>query len=97
MHVEDVGRALAELLDGEVNGPVNVASGDCVTLRALLTHIAGTLGRPDLLEFGLEEPQGPDRLEARTFRLREEVGFRPRYTLSEGLNATVAAVLAEKA
>jgi nucleoside-diphosphate-sugar epimerase len=48
-------------------------------------------GRPDLLAVGARptSPDEPMRLAADIGRLRQEVGFVPRYPLDEGLAATL--------
>ena len=45
MHVSDVGRAFAILLDSEVTGPVNIATGAAVSLGAIAREIARQLQR----------------------------------------------------
>jgi nucleoside-diphosphate-sugar epimerase len=91
MHVEDVAGAFAALLDSDVEGPVNVASGHAVSLLDVLELIAAATGRPELLRAGAlpRRPGEPERLVAATERLREEVGFRPRVELAAGIAATV--------
>ena len=91
MHVEDVGAAFAALLDSEVTGPVNVASGEPVTVRSVVDTLAEAAGRPDLPRPGeLPDRAGePPRLVADVTRLRQEVGFVPRIALAEGLRGTL--------
>lgn len=87
MHVADVAAALAALLDGEVTGIVNIASGSCVAVRHVVEHLGRLAGRPDLLAIGARPvgPGEPARLAADVGRLSREVGFSPRYGLEEGL------------
>lgn len=91
MHVADVAGAFAALLDSPVTGAVNVASGTCRPLAETVATIAELVGRPDLVRLGgRPSPTGePARLAAATRRLADEVGFRPRHTLSSGLEDTV--------
>jgi nucleoside-diphosphate-sugar epimerase len=92
LHVADVGAAFAALVESEVLGAVNVASGEGRPLREVIEAIGREAGRPELLDIGaLPSPAGdPDELVADVTRLREEVGFRPRIALAEGLAETVA-------
>ncbi|HEX5707260.1 MAG TPA: NAD(P)-dependent oxidoreductase [Pyrinomonadaceae bacterium] len=92
LHVEDVASAFVALLDTEVEGPVNIASGRAVTLRDLIERIADALDGRQLVDFGARPaPEGePPVLVADVRRLREEVGWRPRYDLDEGLRRTIA-------
>lgn len=91
MHVDDVGRALAALAAGGLTGAVNIASGEAVSVADIARKLAAAAGRPDLLRFGaLPDRAGePPRIVADVARLRNELGFRPRYGLDSGLAATL--------
>jgi nucleoside-diphosphate-sugar epimerase len=92
MHVGDVAAALVALLESDVAGTVNIASGDCLPLRDVIGRVADQIGRPDLVRLGARPspPSEPPRLAAAVHRLRNEVGFRPSRTLDEGLDETIA-------
>ncbi|HEY0022654.1 MAG TPA: NAD(P)-dependent oxidoreductase [Longimicrobium sp.] len=92
LHVADVGAAFAALLDGEVAGPVNIGSGQPVTVAEVARKIAARMGRPELLELGaLASPPGdPAALVPAVARLRGEVGWTPRWGLDEGLGDVIA-------
>jgi nucleoside-diphosphate-sugar epimerase len=93
IHVADVGNALVALLTSEVSGAVNIGSGQAVAVRDLIAAAAGLAALPAELHFG-ERPFGADepaRLVAAIARLRDEVGFVPRYSLRAGLIDTLAA------
>jgi nucleoside-diphosphate-sugar epimerase len=91
LHVDDVAGAFAALLDSDVGGAVNVASGEAVAVRRVAELLAERAGRPDLLDVGAlaERPGDPPQIVADVTRLREEVGFRPRLDLADGLGETV--------
>jgi len=92
LHVADAGSALAALVDSEVEGPVNVASGAAVPLRELLQMLGRHLGRNDLIRLGARPaPENePPTLVADTKRLNDEVGWEPAMDLETGLKATIA-------
>jgi nucleoside-diphosphate-sugar epimerase len=92
LHVADVGAAFAELLDGDVQGAVNVGSDAGLSLADLIAEIALKIGRPDLVRLGAREPAAnePPLLIPDTHRLRDEVGFKPRYTLDAAIDDTIA-------
>jgi nucleoside-diphosphate-sugar epimerase len=94
MHVDDVAAAFAALLDSAVEGPVNIASGEPVSIADVLALIARAAGRPELLRIGaLPRRAGePDLLVADVSRLRDEVGFTPSVALERGIAETVAAL-----
>jgi len=92
LHVADVASAFATILDGEVEGIVNIGSGEEITIRALVEMIADAVGAPRfLLEFGAipATPGDSPRVVADIRRLRDEVDFRPQWPLGDGLAETV--------
>ena len=91
LHVEDAASALVALLDSEVTGPVNIASGKGASVRDLVTEIARQLAKPELLRLGaLPLRSGePEQLVADVRRLHDEVRWSPRFDLSAGVKATI--------
>jgi nucleoside-diphosphate-sugar epimerase len=89
IHVSDCGGALAALLDSDVTGPVNVGSGEGTSVAEVAEALARIVGRPELLR--LSALPGGDRTSvvAAVRRLRDEVGFRPRLSLEQGLRDAV--------
>lgn len=87
----DLGGAFAALLDSEVTGPVNMASGEPVRVADVVAAIAAAAGRPELVRLGAlpQRPGEPERLTADVRRLREEVGWSPSVDLWEGALRTV--------
>jgi nucleoside-diphosphate-sugar epimerase len=92
MHIADYGRAFAALLQSEVQGAVNIASGECRSVRSVVEAIATQIGRPDAPQFGARPspPHDPPRMSANVGRLRDEVGFRPVFSLEAGVADTIA-------
>jgi len=92
LYVEDLADALVALLASDVRGQVNVASGVPVDLGWLATRAAQLAGDPQRLELGAlaPRPDEPRRILADVGRLRDEVGWRPRVGIEEGLARTVA-------
>ncbi len=94
LHVDDVAAAFVALLASDLQGAVNVASGEAVPIADVLALIGRATGRPELLRLG-ELPRRadePDVLAADITRLRDELGFRPSVALEHGVAATVAAL-----
>ena len=91
LHVEDAARALVQLLVSDIQGAVNIASGQAVTVRELASRIGNLLGRRDLIDFGaLPGPTDePPVIRADVRRLTQEVGWHPQYNLDSGLHQTV--------
>lgn len=91
LHVDDVAAGFVRLLESDVNGPVNIASGRPLTVRDLLLRIGAAVGAPELLEFGAlpPRPNEPPLVLADVRRLMEEVGWEAQRTLPEGIEETV--------
>ena len=91
LYVADAAEALVMLLDSEVTGAVNIASGECVPVRQIVETLGRISGRADLLAMGARPapPNEPARLAAEVSLLTNEVGFTPRYRLEDGLAATL--------
>jgi nucleoside-diphosphate-sugar epimerase len=87
MHVDDAGAALAALLDSDVQGAVNVASGDAVSIGDLARRLAALDGRGAELAFGARPRRDgePEEIVADVGRLEREVGFRSAVDLEHGL------------
>jgi nucleoside-diphosphate-sugar epimerase len=90
--VEDLGRGFAALVDSDVTGPVNVASGTGISLVDVATMIARAAGRPELLRVGAlpERPGEPPELVADVTRLHDEVGWAPEDEVVDRLARLVA-------
>ncbi|MDP9010160.1 MAG: NAD(P)-dependent oxidoreductase [Pseudomonadota bacterium] len=92
LHVADVGAAFASLLDSGIQGPVNIGAEERIALADLIQRIAREIGRPDLVRLGARSAPTaePPLLVPDIHRLRDEVKWQPRFTLSEGITDTIA-------
>ncbi|MEW5733830.1 MAG: NAD(P)-dependent oxidoreductase [Thermodesulfobacteriota bacterium] len=89
LYIENAAAALALLVQSEIAGPVNLASGAGVTLRSLVLGLCAHLGGEDLVQWAADkEGRHAPRIVADVARLRDEAGFAPRFSLEEGLAAT---------
>ena len=91
LHVADVGAAFAALLDSPLQGPVNIGSPERVSIAALVERIAQRLGRTELIRLGARasSENEPAILVPDVRLLYDDVGWRPRFTLDEGLADTI--------
>jgi nucleoside-diphosphate-sugar epimerase len=90
LHVEDAASAFVRLLESEIQGPVNIASGRPVVVRDLLQEIGRQLGRPELIRLGARQSTSEDsRIWANVDRLTREVGWKPHYDLASGIEHTI--------
>lgn len=58
LDVADAGRLITEVALGSQQGPINICSGEAITVRQIAEQIADEYGRRDLLKFGTR----PDNL-----------------------------------
>jgi len=91
LYIRDAADALVALLDSDVTGAVNIASGVPLRLSELIKEIAAQLGRPDLIKLGARPAaQGePSLLVADIGRLHDEVKWVPQHELTQGLTETI--------
>jgi nucleoside-diphosphate-sugar epimerase len=92
LHVADVGAAFAQLLDSEVQGPVNIGAAEKIAVADLIGRIALKIGRPDLVRLGARgaPAEEPPLLVPDVHRLRDELQWQPRRSLDEGISDTIA-------
>jgi len=91
LFVKDVASALVVLLESDFGGPVNIASGQPVSLKYIIQFIFTQLGHPELLEFGpasMTSNKTP-LLAANITRLIQEVGWTPNFNLEDGVLQTI--------
>lgn len=90
LHVDDVGAAFVHLLFGAMEGPVNIGTGEGVSIATIARRIAEKIYRPELLHLGAKpDPSGePPLLVADATRLRS-LPFSPTWTLENGLDNTI--------
>lgn len=91
------GRALAALALSRVTGPVNVASGEGRPMREIVTMVARSAGRPELLRLGArpDPPGEAPYMVGDISRLRHEVGFAEHADLEGDLARLVAVLRAQ--
>ena len=91
LHVEDTASAFVSLLLGDLEGTVNIASGNPISIGSLLLHIARLLNSDKMIEFDAVPASlnDPPFLVADIRRLREELGWQPRIGIEEGLKGTI--------
>ncbi len=90
MHVEDVASAFVSLLDSDLQGDLNIASGKGVSVKQVIENIADLLQGREYIQFGVLPSQNePDQLVAVTKRLQGELHWTPSFSLEQGLHQTI--------
>ncbi|MCT7987729.1 NAD-dependent epimerase/dehydratase family protein [Laspinema olomoucense] len=91
LYVKDVADAFVNLLESPVSGPINIASGQAVTLKDIIYQIAEILNAPELIELGVIPTSAtePPLLVGDIDRLRNELDWQPQFSLNQGLNEAI--------
>lgn len=92
MHVSDIGEALAELLDSDLAGSINIASGVPVKIKDVVQQIAAQLAGENLVKFDemTASAYSPSYIVASVNRLNHELKWMPKLSLEQGLLRTIA-------
>jgi nucleoside-diphosphate-sugar epimerase len=92
LHVDDAARALVALLDSNVTGPLNIASGNAIPVRDVVEQVVAETGNADLVRYGALPTRAvdPPLMVADTKLLHEALGFEPEISLQEGIARTVS-------
>jgi nucleoside-diphosphate-sugar epimerase len=87
MDVRDGGAALAKLAVSNLEGPINIAAGEAVSIRDVAITIGELAARPELVALGAipDRIGDPPRITADVTRLRRELGFESAHSLRQGL------------
>ncbi|RYY16201.1 MAG: NAD(P)-dependent oxidoreductase [Chitinophagaceae bacterium] len=90
LHIEDVGEAIADLLKTDVRDAVNIASGEAVSVRNLVSEIATIYQRSDQVAFAepTEKDLIADMVVADTSLLNNIIKWRPKKTFYHRLEQT---------
>ena len=92
LFVEDVADALVRLLESDVAGPINIASGQAIALRDIIFQIGRQMGRSELIQLGAIPQATTDTpiVVGDTSRLTAELDWQPRWDLAQGIEKTIA-------
>jgi nucleoside-diphosphate-sugar epimerase len=91
LHVDDIAAAFVTLLEADAEGCFNVCSGEPVTMRAMMETIADIIGKRELIDFGAVPYREWDPMFICGDNRRVSgIGWQPKYSLRNGLEATVA-------
>ena len=90
LHVDDLADAVVLLAERfSAPGPINVGSGEEISIADLARLVAGIVGYDGAIRFDAARPDGTPRKVMDSGRLRA-LGWRPRVTLADGIARTYA-------
>ena len=91
--IDDVVKSISAILDSDIQGAINIASGQGFSLRDVVTIVESELRclKKDCILFGaLATPQNePSRVVGKINRLKNSVGYTPSYSLKKGLQILI--------
>ncbi len=90
--IDDVGHGIAALAHKGASGAYNVASGEAIRLRDLVTRIGDIIGRPELIRIGAlpDRPGEAPLIAADVTRIARDTGWQASTPLDEALRQTIA-------
>ena len=90
IYTKDIAGAFTRLLAGDVEGAVNVCTGQAIAIRDFVMEIANQLGRPDLVAFNDDCANQPPLIVGDNRRLLNDVGYCPTYSIQQAVSEIVA-------
>lgn len=91
LHVYDVADAFVKIIKSDIQGAVNIGSGQGVPVKNIVLKIGEITGKQDLIEIGALPSRKNEKplIQADNRRLLNELQWQPGFTLDEGLKHTV--------
>ena len=89
LHVEDTARGIVDVFESDVQGAVNICSGKPVQLRYIVNKIAELTDFKGQILWGAVPAAFGDDLVVGNNEKLKSIGWMPKYTLDEGLKATI--------
>lgn len=93
MFAGDIATAFVDFLNSDVKGCVNICTGQPVKIKEIATAISHTLGKEHLVHVEQGKTNDAKIILGDNTRLIREVGFTPKYSLSEGLDIVIKSML----
>src|SRR3954469_23848755 len=89
-HADDIASGFVAICEAAASGVFNISSGEGVSMREVFSRIESTMDRKGLIRFGARPSRAwePPYMVGSNEKLKQ-LGWKPRYTLSEGLRQLV--------
>ncbi|MEK5490505.1 NAD(P)-dependent oxidoreductase [Paenibacillus sp. FSL R7-0297] len=88
LHVQDVASAFVKLLSSDINGRINIASGQPITIRGVLNRVEKIMGKRNLIQYYASKDEAPFVI-ADTTKLNKALDWFPKIKLDEGIENTL--------
>ena len=91
LYVKDAASALVELLNSDIEGPINIGSGKHLKIRDIIDLISEKIGNHSLIQLGgISGNLDPIRLVPQLTRLTDELGWKPKIDIELALEKTIS-------
>jgi dTDP-glucose 4,6-dehydratase len=94
-YVDDQVNGIVKMIDGDLEGPVNIGNPDEFTMKELADKVLAQTGSASALTHRPLPPDDPGRRKPDITLAKEQLGWEPRVSLDEGLVPTIAYFKAE--
>lgn len=91
LHVFDVADAFVQIVTSNMEGAVNIGSGQSVSVKDIVLKIGELTGNKDLIQIGAVPSRGNEKplILADVRKLTNHLSWQPRFNLDEGLKHTI--------
>lgn len=89
LHVEDTARGIVDVFESQIQGAVNICSGQPVQLRNIVEKIAKITGYEGNIQWGAIPAAFGDEVVVGNNDKLKSLGWKQKYTLDEGLKETI--------
>ena len=89
LHAHDIAEAFVRLLDSDIQGPINIGSGEGVSLEHVGNLIQQILGKTELLHPAATPEAPPSHIVADVNHLKHSLKWEPSFSIEEGLHHTL--------
>ena len=89
LHVEDTARGIVDVFESNLEGAVNICSGQPVQLRTIVNKIAELTNFNGKILWGAIPAAFGDDLVVGNNEKLKSIGWTPKYSLEEGLKMTI--------
>ncbi len=88
LYVDDCIRGLIDVMNSEINYPINLGSSELVSINHLVDIVSKIAGVKLTKSYVLDAPQGVRGRNCDSSMVFEEIGWAPEYTLEKGMGLT---------
>jgi len=94
LYIEDIANALVTLIDSDLEGPVNICSGQPIQLKDIIMNIARIMNGEHLIRLGAIDaaPNAAKLIVGNNSRLLTETNWKPKFGLEEGLKKIIESI-----